>query len=432
MKQQDGVNLKNQPQATVSKAANRIQPPAGRTSRFYYGYVLVAASFLLQAIGWGAYNGFGVFFNPLINEYGWSRAGISGAVSVSFCMYGLASILLGKLNDRMGPRLITTISGILFGLGYLLMSGLTSIWQLYLLYSLLVGVGISGTDVVLLSTIARWFFRLRGFMSGVIKVGTGVGMLVMPLFTNWLITAYGWRTAFFVMGIVVLALFTGLSQLLVRDPAEYGLRPDGDGRVSARIKAAGETGLALRQALRSLQLWLICTAYFLLLICAFTVLLHIVPHAIDLGIPRSEATRVLATIGGLSIAGRFVMGSSSDRIGTRWSLAICFGLVCVSLSWLIAADQLWMLMVFAGVYGFAHGGFFTIMSPLTAEFFGTASHGTIFGIIIFASTVGGAIGPLLAGYVFDLTGSYRVVLWCLPLISTLGLGATLMLRSPER
>jgi len=411
---------------------DKIQPYAVRGDRFFYGYVLVAASFLLQAIGWGAYNSFGVFFNPLINEYGWSRAGISGAVSVSFCLYGLSSILLGRLNDRVGPRLIMAISGIFLGVGYLLMSRLTSLWQLYLLYSLLVGIGISGTDVVLLSTIARWFVRLRGRMSGVLKVGTGVGMLVMPLFSNWLITAFGWRTALFVNGIVVLIPFIGLSQLLVRDPARRGLRPDGDGRVAARVSQTSETGFTLRQALKNLQLWLICTAYFLLLVCVFTVLLHIVPHAIDLGIPTNWATRVLATIGGLSIVGRIIMGFSSDRIGNKWALTICYGFLCVSLGWLLLANRLWMLFVFAIVYGFAHGGFFVVMSPLIAEFFGTASHGAIFGIMIFASTIGGAIGPLLAGYVFDLTGSYRAVFWGLPLIGIVGLGAALMLRSPAR
>ncbi len=275
------------------------QPHAGRGNRFFYGYVLVAASFLLQAIGWGAYNSFGVFFNPLMNEYTWSRAGISGAVSVSFCVYGLSSILLGRLNDRMGPRFIMAVSGIFLGVGYLLMSRLTSLWQLYLLYSLLVGIGMSGNDVVLLSTIARWFVRLRGRMSGVLKVGTGMGMLVMPLFANWFITAFGWRTAFFAMGIVVLIPFIGLSQLLVRDPARRGLRPDGDGRATAKIAQAGETGFSLRQALKNLQLWLIFTTYFLLLVCVYTILLHIVPHAIDLGIPSSWATRVLAIIGGV-------------------------------------------------------------------------------------------------------------------------------------
>ncbi|MBW2583601.1 MAG: MFS transporter [Deltaproteobacteria bacterium] len=177
-------NYQMEPQAKVITEASKIQPNADRGDRFFYGYVLVAVSFLLQIIGWGAYNSFGVFFNPLMNEYGWSRAGISGAVSVSFCMYGLSSIVLGRLNDRVGPRLIMTVSGIFLGVGYLLMSRLTSLWQLYLLYSLLVGIGISGTDVVLLSTIARWFIRLRGRMSGVLKVGSGVGMLVMPLFTQ--------------------------------------------------------------------------------------------------------------------------------------------------------------------------------------------------------------------------------------------------------
>ena len=416
----------------MNTETGKIQPHADRGDRLFYGYVLAAASFLLQAIGWGAYNSFGVFFNPLMNEYGWSRAGLSGAFSISFFLSGIASILLGRLNDRVGPRLIMTIGGVCLGVGYLLMSRLTSLWQLYLLYCLLVGFGISGVDVVLLSTIARWFVRLRGRISGILKVGTGVGMLIMPLFTNWLITGFGWRMAFVVMGVVVLVLFIGLSQLLVRDPGRRGLRPDGDGRVTAEVDPAGETGFTLGEALGSLQLRLICMAYFLLLVCVFTVLLHIVPHAIDLGIPRSGATQVLATIGGLSIAGRFIMGFVSDRIGNKWTLAICYGFLCASLVWLLSADRLWMLFVFAIIYGFAHGGFFAVMSPLVAEFFGTASHGAIFGIMIFVSSIGGAIGPLLAGYVFDHTGSYHMVFLSLPLISIAGLGATLRLRASQR
>ena len=414
----------------VTSEIGKIQSRPGPAERFFYGYVLVAASFMLQAVGWGVYNSFGVFFNPLINEYGWSRAGISGAVSVSFCLCGLFSILMGRLNDRVGPRIIMTVSGVLLGIGYLLMARMGALWQLYLLYGLLVGIGISGTDVVLLSTIARWFVRLRGRMSGVLKVGTGVGMLVMPLFIDLLITAFGWRTALFVLGVGVLVVFIGLSQLLERDPGGRGLRPDGDGRLVAGSRPAAETGFTMAEALHSLQLWLICAAYFLMLCCALTVLLHIVPHAMDMGIPHDSATRVLATIGGLSIAGRFIMGFATDRIGSKWALAICYGFLWVSLVWLLAADRLWMLFVFAVVYGFAHGGFFAVMSPLIADFFGTAAHGAIFGVMIFVSTIGGAIGPLLAGYVFDLTGSYHLVFLTMPVLAAVGLGATLALRPP--
>ncbi len=417
-------------QEQVTRKTSQAQSRAGGGDRFFYGYILVAASFVLQAVGWGIYNSFGVFFNPLIDEYGWSRAGISGAVSVSFCLCGLFSILMGRLNDRVGPRLIMTVSGVLLGVGYLLMARMAALWQLYLLYGLLVGIGISGTDVVLLSTIARWFVRLRGRMSGLLKVGTGVGMLVMPLFIDLLITAFGWRTALFVVGVVVLVLFIGVSQVLERDPGSRGLRPDGDGRIGAGSAPAVETGFTLAQAMRSPQLWLICTAYFLLLFCALTVLLHIVPHAMDLGISHGDATRVLSTIGGLSIAGRFVMGFYCDRIGSKWALAICYGFLCAGLGWLLVADRLWMLFVFAVVYGFAHGGFFAVMSPLIADFFGTVAHGAIFGVMIFVSTIGGAIGPLLAGYAFDLTGSYRFVFLALPVLGAVGLGATLLLHPP--
>ena len=386
--------------------------------------------FASQAAGWGCFNSFGVFFKPLTDAFGWSRAAIAGATSASFCIYGVFSILAGRLNDKMGPRRVMTISGLFLGMGYLLLARMENLWQLYLFYGLLVGFGVSGTDVVLLSTIARWFIRLRGRMSGFLKVGTGVGMMTVPIVGDWLINAFGWRWAMAVLGILILTVFLTLSQLLLRDPALRGLSPDGDRTPVVKDRTIPEEGIDLAPALKTLRLWLMCLAYFIILTCTMTILLHIVPHAIDLGIDKSRAAQLLSFIGAFSVMGRFAMGYASDALGSRWALVICFCLLTASLAWLPVAGRLWMLLCFGVVYGFAHGGFFAVMSPLVAEFFGTRDHGALLGLLIFTSTLGGSTGPVTAGYVFDTFGSYKLVFFALPVLSAIGLVVAFLLPRP--
>ena len=156
-----------------------------------YGYVIAASCFGIQAIGVGTYVCYGVFFNRLISEFGWSRAAISGASSVAFFLSGLFGILVGRLNDRIGPRNVMAITGFLFGLGHVLMSRLGAIWQLYVFYGVIVGMGLSSVDVIALSTTARWFVRKRGIMTGIVKIGTGAGQFIIPLVASMLITRYG-------------------------------------------------------------------------------------------------------------------------------------------------------------------------------------------------------------------------------------------------
>ena len=402
------------------------------TPAFFYGYVIVLVSFALQVLGWGLFNSFGVFFKPIIAEFAWSRAIISSAISFSIIVFGSAGILQGRLSDRFGPRIIMTGGGILLGAGYLLMSQVSTVWHLYLFCSLLIGVGISGTDIVLLSTTARWFVKKRGMMTGIIKVGTGVGMLIMPVIINGLITAYGWRTAFVVLGAAVLFFYCSGSQFLVRDPGKKGLAPDGERHEHRVNRTAPETGMTLQDAARTVQFWTICFAFLLVFFCVGIILMHIVTHAIDLGISPANAAMVLSGVGGASIAGRFVMGGAGDRIGNKAALVICFVCLASSLVWLQLADQLWMLFLFALVYGFAHGGFFTLIAPLIAELFGTRSHGVIFGIVAFAATVGGSLGPVTAGYLFDITGSYGIIFGILTGMGIVGLIAALTLKPTTR
>jgi MFS family permease len=403
-----------------------------RESGIFYGYVIVLVSFVLQALGWGIFNSFGVFLKPMMDEFSWQRAVISSGITFSILVFGIGGILQGRLSDRFGPRMTLTAGGILLGAGYLLMSQVSTVCHLYIFFSLLIGLGISGTDVVALSTTARWFVKKRGMMSGIIKVGTGVGMLVMPVMINRIITSYGWRSAFVVLGAMVLLLYVSGSQFLVRDPGKMGLVPDGERHKKPLDPSPPEQGMTLQQAAHTVQFWIACFAFFIILFCAATVLMHIVAHAIDLGITADNAAKVLSTVGGASIAGRFVMGSAGDRIGNRSALTICFMCLASGMVWLQIADMLWMLLLFAIVYGFAHGGFYALISPLIAELFGTRAHGIILGIALFASTIGGSLGPVTAGYIFDMTGSYGAVFAILTGMSIAGLLAALTLRPTIR
>ena len=191
-------------------------------TKYFYGYNIVAAGFVIQGVCIGAMFTYGVFFREFQAEFGWSRAMISGAASAAFLIMGAVGILAGRLTDRIGPKIIIVVSGISFGMGYLLMSRMQALWQLYLLYGLMVGIGLSTHDVITLSTVTRWFIRRRGMMSGIVKVGTGFGQMVVPLIATLLISAYGWRNAYLIMGVVVLVAL-GCGPGVAQEPA--GNRP---------------------------------------------------------------------------------------------------------------------------------------------------------------------------------------------------------------
>lgn len=400
----------------------------GNKPKFFYGYVIVAACFSIQVVAWGLINTFGVFFKPLIAEFGWSRATISGASSLAFFLVGLVGIIAGALSDRLGPRLVVAICGFFFGLGYLLLSQVNTVWQLYLFYGVLVGIGDCATEVVLLSTIARWFVKRRGVMTGVTKVGTGLGIFIMPLVQTKLILAYGWRDTFFILGALALIFIISVAQLLRRDPNQKGLLPNGGGSTTNGSSALAEEGLSLREAICTRQFWTICAIYFTVVSFAMTILIHIVPHTIDLGISAINAAGVLSVIGGVSIVGRVIMGTAGDRAGNRYAMIICFFILTGALFWLQVAKELWMLYLFGFIYGFSHGGFFALTSPTVAELFGIRAHGTLFGIVAFSGTVGGAISPFLVAYIFDITYSYRLGFLLLIVLSVIGLMLTASLN----
>lgn len=393
-----------------------------------YGYTIFAACFTIQAVGIGSYVAYGVFFNALMSEFHWSRATISGASSLAFFMMGFVGMLIGRLNDRYGPRLLMSVTSLFFGAGLMLMSQLNSVLQLYIFYGVLLGIGLSSVDVIALTTIARWFSLRRGAMTGLVKVGTGAGQFTIPLIASFLIGLVGWRHTYLIIGVAASIILFGVAQILKRDPDEFQRTSRGDTTSGRQIDPDESRSLSFEKTRKTYQFWNLCMVNFLVIFCLISIIIHIVPHARDTGLSAGQAAGVLSTIGGVSMLGRFISGLAIDRYGSRAIMGACLLLLIISLLWLQVAETLWMLFLFAFIYGLAHGGVFTAVSPIVAEIFGIKAHGTILGIVVCFGTTGGAIGPIFTGQLFDMTGSYAPAFLAFIIISTCSLGILYLIK----
>ena len=408
--------------------------PANTKPRFFYGYIVVAAAFLVMMLSFGIHNSFGVFLNPLITEFGWSRAVTSGTFSLSMVVYGALSIVMGGLSDKFGPRMVVTCCGFFLGTGFLLMSQVNATWQLYLFYGVLTGIGTSGIWVPQLSTVARWFVRRRSLMSGIVVAGMGIGSLIAPPIINRLVNAFDWRMSYIITGSTALLVVVLAAQLLKRDPSKKGLLPYGEAKIEGKqpVSLPGASAYSLQEAVHTSQFWL---ALAMSTCRGFTILgvtVHIVPHAIDLGISTSNAANILAAIGGMGIIGNLGLGSLGDKIGSRWIYIISFTLMTAAFLCLMIANEIWMLLLFSIIFGLAHGGMTASGSPLLARLFGLGSHGLLLGIVGLGFRIGAATGPYLFGYIFDLTGSYRIAFIIGTAVSFAGIIINVLLRPTKK
>lgn len=399
-----------------------------RKPKLFYGWFIVLAAFGIMAVFGGTAYSFGVFFQPLLNEFGWTRAMTSGAFSLYMALHGCLYIVTGRLTDRFGPRLVMTICGLFMGLGYLLMSQVETIWQLYLFYGVIIGIGTSGGFVPLISTVARWFTKRRGMITGIVGSSIGLGIMIMPPLAGWLISTYGWRFSYIVMGIIVLVVTVTAAQFLKRDPGEMGLVPYGADKANADDLNSAEGGFSFGEAIHTRQFWVLCVALLGFGFCLQTIMVHVVSYAMGLGISAPSAVSILAAIGATTIIGKPVMGTAGDRIGNKPAIMIGLVLMSAALLWLLPSREMWMFYLFAAFFGFAYGGISAMMSPVVADLFGLRSHGVIFGVVAFSTTMGGAIGPFVAGYIFDVTSSYNLAIIICIVVSFVAWMVTLLLR----
>lgn len=410
-------------QRTTGQPIKQLNEP-----RFFYGYFIVLATFCIFIVCTGSRAFFGVFFKPMTNELGWSSTLISSAFSLSAVMEGIVSIISGRLTDRLGPRKVLISFGIIAGLGFLLMSRISTIWQMYLVYGLLIGIGLGGLFVPAATTVTRWFVARRNLMQGIALTGTGLGSFLAPPIAYYLISIYDWRTSYVIFGIAILIIIVVCANFLRLDPSKMGLRPYGKPTHESKGPAFG---LSLTEAVHTRQFWQVCTVFFCLGICMISISVHLVPHIIELNIAASTAANVLATIGGFGIIGRVAFGAVADKIGNRRVVIIGFILISITLFWLISAREIWALYLIAAVLGLAAGGIGTSQSPIVAQLFGLKSHGLIFGVCGFSYMIGAAIGPLMTGYVFDVTGGYQLAFILITALSVFGLAFSLFLKPAE-
>lgn len=400
--------------------------------RFFYGYIVVVMALFIMVVSWALYYSFGVFFKPLLKEFGWTHAMISSAFSLSMIIYGVLGIVVGGLNDRFGPRMVLTLCGLLLGLGYLLMSQVSTLWQMYLFYGVIIGIGMSGVWVPQLSTVARWFIGRRTLMTGIVLAGVSIGQLIGPPVTTRLIAAYDWRLSYLILGGVVLLLVVLFAQFLRRDPTQMGQLPYGVDEGKQPELKSDTQAFSLKEAVYTAQFWVAFSIFFCFGFGVFAIVVHIVPHAIELGISATSAANILSCRGGMSLVGNYVLGGIADRIGNKRIFIVGFIMILAALFWLVPARELWMLYLFAIIFGFAGGGMAASESPLVAGLFGLSSHGLIYGVVHLGFTAGAAAGPVVTGYIFDLTGSYQLAFLVCAAFGIAGIILAAILRPTRR
>jgi len=380
--------------------------------RLFYGWVVLAACLVVNAVIFGTRYSFGVFFKSLESEFGLTRAATSGVFSAYMVLCCIFAVLGGWALDRYGPRKVIFLMGIFTGLSLILTGQTHSPWQLFISYSLLLAVGTGAAYAVIMSTISRWFEKKRGFALGIAGSGVGLGTVIMAPLATYLITTFGWRTAFVVVGLIVGLIIVSLSMLLRKDPAAIGALPDGVKLEPGEALAQGNgddtrpTSFSLLQALGTRNFWFFGGIWFLWSVCVHLVLTHIVPHATDVGISATEASFVLSLIGFILIPARLIGGGVSDRVGRKLSAIICASLQAGAMLWLLRSQELWMFYLFAVVYGFGYGGFDPPVVAMIGDIFGPRSLGVIMGSLVVGWSLGAAVGPIIGGYIFDVSGSY--------------------------
>ncbi|RMF85974.1 MAG: MFS transporter [Nitrospinota bacterium] len=399
--------------------------PHPKPARFFYGWVIVGLVFLNIACSFGLWFSFSVFFVAILEEFGRGRGVTAGIFAVGTFIFGLTSLLIGRIVDRIGPSRVLALGSLVLALSFVLISQSTRFWQLYLFFGLFTATGSSALGWVPHATIlSAWFVKKRGTFLGIAYAGMGIGILTLSPLIQYLISLWGWRmTYLFLAGVIALVLFPLNFFFQIDTPAQKGTYPDNqppERRAerkpvpAPRQRIHGTPRLqdwTLREALRGRQLWLLFLANIFIPLGVFPVSTHQIAYVVDLGYDKLLAASIFGLLGIWSTIGRILFGIISDRIGRVNAITLSFITSAIGIVLLLLLrdnTQVWLLYIYAFFFGLGFGARGPILSAIAADLFQGSNFAVIFGFISLGWGIGGALGPWFAGFVYDLMGSYTL------------------------
>lgn len=322
-------------------------------------------------------------------------------------VYGIFSILMGRLADKYDIRKILFVGGLAFGAGLYLSSTIHSKWELFLFYGLMVGAGLGAGYVPLVAFLSRDFTKRKGLALGTIAAGIGFGTLVMSQLIGYYLLGLGWRTSFTILALMNFTVIMMASMLLRIQPKQFYQE------IPETHKLKDHTGKGvqefnIRGSIRTVVFWTLCFCFLFWCLGLFMLLVHLVPYMTDIRVSPQNATNVLSLIGLSSILGKVFLGNLSDRIKPKLILIASLSVQAGMIFWVIFLRNPIGFYIFGVLFGFSYGGVIPMFPVMTSNFFGLSALGILFGILMFASQIGGSIGPILGGFLFDRFGSYSL------------------------
>jgi len=373
--------------------------------KIYYGWWVVGGSFLLLFCSLGThFYAFPVFFDVMVREMGWARTQVALALTVGTFVIGAMGLLVGRLIHKVGLRPVMVCGTLIAGLGFLLLTTVTELWQFYLYYGLVLSAGMAGIEAVPnMTAVEAWFDRGKSTALGIATTGMGVGGVVMAPLAGWLISRYDWQTAFASMAGIVILVGIPISVIIMRTPGGRKVAPGQEQQEGLEARDA-----TIGQALRQKSFWLISIGAMLWLWAYLIGLTHQVAFAVDIGIDRVAAAGAVGLLCAFSIPGRLGFGKLGDIMDKRYVMMMAASLQVVAFAILLKTTNLTMLYIYSCLIGVGVGGLTPILPGLLADYFGGSHFSAIYGAAGMVTTLGLMIGPVYGGWIFDTTGSYSL------------------------
>ena len=379
---------------------------------FFYGWVIVGIGIITTTLVYGTRSSFGVFFPPILNEFGWSRGSTALMLSLNLLVYGFTAPFAGSLGDRWRPKRVMLIGIIVLVVAVAGCSLARELWHFYVLFGVLVPVGTAFAGWPLLApALANWFTQKRGLALGMGQSGSGLAYVTYGIFANFLIEELGWRYTYLVFaGILAVVMLPVFIFTFYARPEDIGLKSYGEDVLSQTAgNHAGLQEWTLKRALSTYQLWLMALSQFLFWgIAGYLIIAHQVKFAEDVGYSSTYAASIMSLFGVFMTFG-LACGFLSDRLGREVTMTIAIALSIVAVVALLAVrdtSQPWLFIVYAVCAGFGAGLYLPTFNAGLADMYHGKNFGVIVGITLAGFGTGGVIGPWLGGLIYDRTGSY--------------------------